>query len=148
MPVVGMNIKTIDARKNQEITIAVKANTNTQFKEIKEEEIKQIGRKGLLIGFEFRTEYVADNSTKPLAEIKITGDVLFLDVNEHDKIMKEWKKDKKLPEDINLEIVNSVLRKCVVKALNISEDLQLPPPIGLPFASKKEEKQGSSSYIG
>ena len=56
--------------------------------------------------------------------------------NSFEKILKDWKKDKKLPDDVNLQIINAVLRRSIVKALSLSEELQLPPPIALPFAKK------------
>ena len=60
-------------------------------------------------------------------------------------LIKSWKKDKKLPDEVNLQVINSVLRKCTIKALDLSEELQLPPPIALPFAARKQEE---SRYIG
>jgi len=91
---------------------------------------------------------VAEGTTKSVADIIISGDVIFLDAEQHDKIVKEWKKDRKIPEAVNLEIVNSVLRRCIIKALTLSEELQLPPPIMLPFATNKKQEDSTSRYIG
>jgi len=79
-----------------------------------------------------------------LAEIIIKGNVLFLD-SRYRKILSSWKKNKKLPEDVNLQLINAVLRRCLIRALDLSEELQLPPPIALPFARKKG---GETRYIG
>jgi len=143
MPVIGMSISTIDAKKYEEVTGPVKVNSNTNLKEIKEQDLPALNKKGLSINFEFKTQYINDKN-KTLAEIIIGGDVFFID-NEQDKILKEWKKDKKLPDEVNLQIINAVLRKGITKALNLSEELQLPPPIILPFAKKQQE---DSRYIG
>jgi len=142
MPVIGMSIKAIDAKKLEEIAGAIKVNSNTNLKEIKEQDLPALNKKGLSVEFEFKTQYVS-NKNKPVAEINISGNVLFIDPQQ-DKILKDWKKDKKLPDDINLQILNAILRRTVIKALTLSEDLQLPPPIALPFAKKQE----SSRYIG
>lgn len=142
MPVIGMSIKAIDAKKIEEIVGAIKVNSNTNLKEIKEQDLPALNKKGLSVEFEFKTQYVS-NKNKPVAEINISGNVLFIDPQQ-DKILKDWKKDKKLPDDINLQILNAILRRSVIKALALSEDLQLPPPIALPFAKKQE----SSRYIG
>jgi len=143
MPVIGIGITAIDAKKYEEVTGPVKVNSNTNIKEIKEQDLPVLNKKGLSVNFEFKTQYVNDKN-KTLAEIVIGGDVFFID-NEQDKILKDWKKEKKLPDEVNLQIINTILRKGITKALNLSEELQLPPPIILPFAKKQQEE---SRYIG
>jgi len=142
MPVIGINIKSVNASKSEEIFGAVKVNSNTIIKEIKEQELSALKQKGLSISFEFKTEYVSEKN-KAMAEIIIGGDAFFID-EQFEKILKDWKKDKKLPEEINIQVINAVLRKSIIKALSLSEELQLPPPIALPFAKKQED----SKYIG
>jgi hypothetical protein len=144
MPVIGINIKSIEASKQEEVAGSMKVNSNTNIKDIKEQELPAIKQRGLAITFEFRTEYLNEKS-KAVAQVVIGGDAFFID-DQMDKIVRDWKKDKKLPEDVNLQILNAILRKAIVKALNLSEELQLPPPIALPFASKKQEEP--NRYIG
>ena len=146
MPVVGLNIKTINAWKNQEITGPVKVNNTTNFTDVKEHKMDAIDKKGLSITFSFKTEYNIENSKKSVAEIEINGDVLFIDEG-HEALLKSWKKDKRLPDEINLQVINTILRKCVTRALDLSEELSLPPPVALPFAQKKQEET-ENKYIG
>jgi len=146
MPVVGINIRTIEAKKNQQIIGNVRVNHTTNLKDVREEDIKALGKSGLAVAFEFKAEYVTEKSTKSLAEINIEGDVLYIDEN-LEKIIKEWKKEKKLNEDVNIQILNTILNECVIKSLNLSKDLQLPPTIPLPFASKKQTEE-DRRYIG
>ena len=136
MPVVGMFIKNIDAKKYEEATIGVKVNSNTNLKDVKEQDLAALNKKALSIDFEFITRYLSQKDKK-VAEILIGGNVLFLGEN-YKKILEGWKKNKKLPDDISLQVINLIFNKCSKKAILLSDDLQLPSPIPLPFATKKE----------
>ena len=48
-------------------------------------------------------------------------------------ILKTWKKDKSLHKDITQLIINAVLSRCNIKALELSQDVNLPPHIRLPL---------------
>ncbi len=146
MPIVGMTIKNIEARKTGELVQAsLKVNNNTNIKEVSEKDLPALGKnkKGLSIGFEYKADYLDDK--KSIGEIVVNGDVFFLD-EEQDKILKQWKKEKKLPDDVNIQVLNAILRRCLTRALSLSEDVQLPPPIAMPFATKTSPDQ--SRYIG
>ena len=69
------------------------------------------------------------------------------------KIVKEWTKDKKLPIEIDAEIKNYLFRKCLTFSLGITEQLQLPAPIGFPVIvpqkeGESQEPDKKTSYIG
>jgi len=143
MPVVGMNIKNINAKKNEEAVGTVRVNSDTNLKEMREQDLPALKTKGLAIEFEFKTEYTNEKKEK-IAEITVGGDVLFID-EKYERILKGWKKDKKLPDDIDVEIINAILRKNIVRALTLSDELQLPAPVAIPFVRKKQQ---DSNYIG
>jgi len=136
MPAIGMNINGIEAKKSEEATVGVKVNTNTNLKDVREHDLAPLDKKCLSVDFEFVTTYLSPKEKK-IAEITVSGDVLFLD-EDYKKILAQWKKDKKLPEDVSLQIINVVFNKCLKKAILLSDDLQLPSPIPIPVARKKE----------
>jgi hypothetical protein len=54
------------------------------------------------------------------------------------KILEEWKKDKKLNEEISALVFNTILARCNVKALNLAQDVGLPPHFRLPLVRPKQ----------
>jgi len=147
MPVIGLTIKNVAAKRIGDYQGPAGVNNNAKLVDVKEADLGNLGKKGLTISYEFKSDYVTEKKV-PFAEIIISGDVLVVADNTTD-LVKAWKKDKKLPEDLNLQAVNAVLRRCITKALGLSEDLNLPPPVPLPFAQKKTEEQAHASrYIG
>lgn len=142
MPVIGLNFKSIQARKNEDIiTGAIRVNSIMNVVNAKEQEMPLLNRKGASIEFKFKTTYTSEKNNKSLGEIDIDGNVVFIG-DEVEEILSEWKKDKKLPEDAMFQIRFIVNDKCFKKALNLSDDLQLPsPPVLMPQAIKKENKQ-------
>ena len=146
MPVVGMTIKNVSAKRIGEYQGPAGVNNNVKLVDVNETDLPAVGKKGLNISYEFKSDYVTEKKV-PFAEIVMNGEVLVV-VENTAELAKVWKKDKKLPEDVNLQTINAVLRRCMIKALGLSEDLNLPPPVPLPFASKKEEHPADSRYIG
>jgi hypothetical protein len=136
MPVAGMSIDNIEAKKHAEVTVGVKVNSNTNLKNVKEQSLPGFDKKALLIEFEFSTQYLAPKDKK-VAEFIIGGHVLVID-DKYKEILDSWKKDKKLPDEIGIQVVNVIFNKCTKKAIILSDDLQLPSPVPLPFAKKNK----------
>ena len=59
-----------------------------------------------------------------------------------------WDKNKKLPESVALQVMNAVLRKCISRAIDLSEQIMLPPPLNLPVIRPKKKDQQNIEYIG
>jgi hypothetical protein len=139
MPIIGIGLKMMEGKKHEEITGAVKVNSNMNITNVEEQELPALKTKGLSIEFEYRTKYI-DEKNKNLAEINIDGNVIFVD-DEQEKILKDWKKDKKLSEDVKFQVIRIVSDKCSKKAILLSDDLQLPPPPFIITTAKQEEKK-------
>ena len=101
-------------------------------------------KKHLDIGFEFTTKYEPD-----VGEIRIIGNALYIGKGIK-KIMSNWKKEKKLPKEFEIEIKNFLFRKCLSIGLTLSENMQLPPPIMFPAIIPKRtpKKPENLTYIG
>ena len=141
MPVIGLKFDSIDAkRKKSEFQGELKINTTPKITSVKETEVGAIKTKALALGFSFATQYNPD-----VADIQVTGEMLYINDKQKEDILKSWKKDKKLPEAVGIEVLNHLFRHCLLKVATISEDLQLPPPLNFPIVKPKSE---SASYIG
>lgn len=136
MPIIGLSFNKMEGNrdKTQKVRSEVKVNSVPRIKEVREVSIPSIDSKKVLsLDFEFVTNY--DPS---VGEIKVAGDLLYMSKNQA-AVLKEWKKNKKLPEDSSLEVLNYLFRRCLLRVSNIAEDLQLPPPIPMPRVKPKEK---------
>ena len=144
MPVIGMSYKAFDGKRTYTPLPAggeIKVNSSPKITGVKEVDMAQFGKKVLAFEFEFVTSYGPD-----VAEIKIGGDVLFMS-DKNAEIVKQWKKEKKLPDDVSIEVLNHLFRRCLLKISYMADDLQLPPPINMPLVTTKAEAEGTG-YVG
>jgi len=132
MPVIGFNLNEISGKRTQK-TIAgqVTLNSTPKITDVKEVNLPALKKKALSIEFEFVTSYEPE-----IAEIKIVGNVLYY-AEKNESILNAWKKNKKLPDEASIEVLNHLFRRCLIKAAVLADELQLPPPINLPVVKKK-----------
>ena len=139
MPVIGFNFNSIEAKREKSAAGNIKVNSIPKINSIKEITVPNMKKKVLNMSFDFTTKY-----DPAIAEIKISGELLYLTDN-NTAMLSEWKKKKKLPEKNSIEILNHLFRRCLLKIANIADDLQLPPPLQLPRIKAASEEAG---YIG
>ena len=130
MPIVGFNFNKITAEKNNKITGKLNIKNDLAIKDIEQEKIA-LGKSEEVLKFNF--EYVI-NYEPNVGKISITGNILHMDEPKKIKeILDDWKKQKKLPKELAPRILNTILSKCNIKALILSQDINLPPHIKMPF---------------
>jgi hypothetical protein len=136
MNVIGFGLDKIEAKKIKPLDGNLKISTNIQIKEIKEEKVALL-KDDFILRFDF--EFII-NYTPEIANLKFNG---FLVVSAEKelgkKIIKEWK-NKKMGEDLKIELLNFIISKISIKALQIEDDLDLPYHIPFPKVSKLQEK--------
>jgi len=134
MPVIGFSFKSVEAKREKDsVTEEIKVNSTPTIREVKEIPLPSLGaKKALSFEFEFITKY-----DPAVAEIKMGGNIMFMS-DKNAAILKQWKKEKKIPENISIEILNHLFRRCLVKVANIADDLQLPPPVPMPRVTPKQ----------
>jgi hypothetical protein len=137
MTIIGFNFKEIIVNKNEGVKGKINIKNNVSITDIKEQDLN-LGDKSqsaLKFIFEFESKY-----DPGLGDIILRGDLLFMESAAKTKeILDDWKKSKKVPKDVMGGILNTVLSKCNIEALILSQKVGLPPPIPLPSV-KQEEK--------
>ena len=139
MTIVGINFTKIEAEKKEGVKGKINISNNVSINKVEEKSlsITDEKQKVLAFTFEFTSKYDPD-----LGSIRIIGDVLNMDSPAKAKeILDGWKKDKRLPKEIMTDILNTVLTKCNIQALILSDQINLPPPIPLPKV-QVGQKQG------
>lgn len=139
MTIIGFNFKEIKVNRKEGVKGRINIKNNVVITDIKEQDLS-LGDKSqsaLKFMFEFSSKYEPDSG-----EIILGGDLLFMESsNKTKEILDEWKKTKKVPKDIMAGILNTVLTKCNIEALILSQKVNLPPPIPLPSVKQAEEKK-------
>jgi len=122
--IIGAIFTSIEARVNRDkssgkINISSKpVIKNVEKRKISLPNVEEV----LAVGFEFETKYEPG-----VGSIKFTGEVLCTEEN-IDEIVKEWEKKRALRNSVAIPVLNTVFRRCLTKAIEIAEELQLPPP--------------------
>ncbi|MEK6983386.1 MAG: hypothetical protein AABX33_02335 [Nanoarchaeota archaeon] len=142
--IVGFGFTKLTAEKKEAPKGKIDINNNVTIKEVQEDNFslgKNKQQKVLRFIFEFTSKYEPD-----VGNILFEGDLLYMEEPKTaNQILENWKKDKKLPKELMEGLLNTILTKCNVQALILSQQVNLPPPIPLP---KVQMAQPEKSYIG
>jgi hypothetical protein len=133
MKIVGYNITNLTANKHSNLQKS-SINTNITFTDVQKEKIEVLkDADALKTKFKFTVEYSdQDNKESKNNEVALEG-FLTLSVSKDESIdfLKQWKK-KEVPKDKVIPLYNYILKRCSIKALQLEEDLGLPPHMPVP----------------
>ncbi len=138
MKIAGFNFTKINAEKKNNSFENLKIDTNMDISEVKEVSTDFFKAKEELVSFEFTfsLDYSPD-----VAKIELKGVIILaLDSKLVKDILKQWK-DKQLPPDFRLELLNIILRKSTLKCFQLEEELNLPLHIRLPRLTQENPSQ-------
>ena len=143
MQAIGFNFSKINVEKKKDIKEKIEIKSNIDINNIKKEAIDVVKDKNTVkIDFTFTINY-----TPEIAELSFSGTiVLILDDKDYKQVLKEWKK-KKLPDNIRTPLFNLIMTRSSLRALQLEEEINLPPHFPFPRLMEKDKKQ-STSYTG
>jgi len=114
----------------------VKINTSINIDSIEENSDKKNLETMMTLSFNYTINY-----SENLATINLSGKILLLVESKKAKeILKKWK-NKELDETLQEPIFNFILSKSNIKALQLEDELKLPPHFKLPSVKISENKQ-------
>jgi len=136
MRIIGFNLMKMSIERKEQKEKELKISQNIDIKEITKEKIPVSNDEALKITFDFNIDYGSD-----FAKIEFKGNIMILPEKEElKKVLKSWK-DKKLTDDFRIPLFNFIMSKCNIKALNLEDELFLPPHIQMPRISPKQDNQ-------
>ena len=141
--IVGFGFTKLSAEKHEAAKGKIDINNNVSIKDVKEDNFTFGKNEQNVIKFifEFTSKY-----EPAIGTILFEGELLYMeDPKKAKEILSSWKKDKKIPKDIMAGLLNTILTKCNVQALILSQEVNLPPPIPMP---KVQIQEAEKSYIG
>lgn len=115
---------------------------NIAIKNIAEEELNfQDKQKVLRVDFAFAVEYAPK-----IGSVELLGHLLYTDPGIK-KVLEAWKKTQEIHDNkIKEEIINAIFHKANLKALTLTQEVNLPPHIPMPRLVPPE--QNPQNYIG
>ncbi|MDP4012894.1 MAG: hypothetical protein Q8R00_04800 [Candidatus Nanoarchaeia archaeon] len=138
MPIVGFTFDKISAERQGPLKKGTEIKSDIRLNSVEEAKLS-IGKKCLKINFEFIVDY-----TPKVGKLLLTGVIFYVtDEKSIPGIIKEWKENKKLREDISLEVLNLVLSKCNIECFSLSDKVDLPPQLPLTRMVPAKKKQPS-----
>jgi len=136
MPIVGFSFTRLLIDKKADFTSNEEFSSNVTITKVEEQEHKYSKEDNLAnFDFDFHVGY------GKAGVIEFNGRIIYMGVKkEVHEIVEGWKKDKTMNSLTLKNILNTILYKCNVRALEMSELVNLPAPFSLPFIRDEEKK--------
>lgn len=138
MRLIGFNFEKMNSERFSDSSESLKYNTKIDLSNISTLKSGFIKLKDeiLKVSFNYSVSYEPN-----YAKIELTGNLLIsVEPKLAREILRDWQ-DKKTPEDFRIFLFNVIIRKANIKALQLEDDLGLPPHVPFPSLKKQEPKE-------
>lgn len=126
--IVGFNIDSIEADKGQGANGNIQVNYQPKIQEVTEESVNALEEEVAKVEFEFAVNYMAGE--EKAAHITMSGNILWK--GDIEEILESWEEDEKLPEEVNVPLMNEMYKKLLSESVGVADTLNLLPPIPTP----------------
>lgn len=132
MTIVGFNYEKLSVEKKEESIKKgsdIRVTYNVSIKDMQDYELKlQDKQKALKFVFEFSIKY-----TPEIGTLDMGGSIIYTeDKDKIKEIKKHWEDQKDVPDDLKSQLINLIFRRSNIKALLLSQEVNLPPHIPMP----------------
>ncbi len=142
MRLIGFNFEKMSIERFQERVDEIKFNTKVDISSITPLKSDIIRTKEELLKVDFVYSVLYEPN---LAKLELKGNlILSVEPRIAKEVLKGWK-DKQTSEEFRLFMFNIILRKANIKALQLEDELSLPPHIPLPSLNKDNLKEGKEN---
>ena len=137
MKLIGLSFDKISAEKIGEKLEGVKVDSNIEIIDIKKADFDILKDKEEMLDIKFRQtiQYNPDYAKHEFKGIMLVS----LDYKEAKELLKNWQKNKKVPDEFQLTFLNIIIHKSAPKAMQLEEDLGIPFHIPLPRIARKTD---------
>ncbi len=113
----------------------VEIKTNVNLKDVAKKDFFVAGEKKQGLNFEFN--FIADY--KEVGKIEVEGAVFYIEEKKTmDKIEKQWKKDKKIDDELVVPVINRAMSIGYIEAIILADRARLPSPLRMPRVAPKK----------
>jgi|APSaa5957512622_1039677.scaffolds.fasta_scaffold123578_1 hypothetical protein len=135
----GFNFRRIEVERQDQSPEKVDIVSDIKFENVEKHRVDLVNEEALKIDFEFKLTY------KDFAKLSMQGAIiLMVDDKAFKDALKEWKKNKKLPKDLNQGLINLILQKCSLRALQLEEEMGIPLHIQMPKVKIQDPEQSGN----
>src|SRR3989338_1780732 len=142
--IVGFGFTKLSAERKEAVKGKIDISNNVTIKNVEEADLA-LGKESqrvIKFVFEFTSKYEPN-----IGAVLFEGELLYMEDSKKTKeILSTWKKEKKVQQELMGGLLNTILTKCNVQALILSQEINLPPPIPMPKV--QVAAQPDKNYIG
>ena len=132
----AFTLQKLSAEKNKNIEGQIDVASDIKIKTIEKHKIDVVKQETIKIDFDFELKY------GEYGKVLIQGFLILL-LNNRDlkEIMSKWENNKEIQSDFRILVLNLIMQKCSIKALQLEEQMSLPPHIQIPRLVFEKDNQ-------
>jgi hypothetical protein len=134
---IGFNFLKANVERNPEFKGDLKMKSDMKILSVEKDKLDLVKQETIKIGFEFKIDY------GDLGKLELQGTLgLMLDSKTQKDLLSQWKENK-ISEELQVPILNIILQKSTLKALQLEEEFNLPLHMQLPRLDVKKPEEPS-----